>query len=106
MTGRETVQSVVRFLGAIALVGLLGVIYLVDRGRAASSVAVVATIAGAAAGSLGTLLASTRTIPSGEEVKQALAGLEPAAVTIAGQDEPLAVVDAPAESPPIPRRTR
>lgn len=58
------VLTVVVLLGAVALVGLCGTIWLIHDYVDASAVAVVATITGAAAGSLGTLLASTRATPT------------------------------------------
>lgn len=101
MTDRATVRTVVYFLGAIALVGLVGLIFLLDRGRPAASVAVVGTIVGGAAGSLGTLLASTRTEPTGDEVRAALAGLEPTPtpVTVKNDElEPIPTADVPARA--------
>lgn len=62
MTDRKTVQLVVGLLGAIALVGLAGLIALVALDKAPEAVAVVGTVTGGAAGSLGTLLASTRSV--------------------------------------------
>jgi hypothetical protein len=60
---RAVVVAVVCFLGTFALVGLAGVVWLVHDRVDAASVAVISTLTGAAAGSLGTLLASTRTPP-------------------------------------------
>lgn len=60
---RTVVLAVVALLGMFAIVGLAGVIWLVDHQRDPSAVAVVSTLTGAAIGALGTLLASTRSAP-------------------------------------------
>lgn len=62
VTDQRTVLLVVKFLGAIALVGLVGLIALVALDRDPAAIAVVGTLTGGAAGSLGTLLASTRSV--------------------------------------------
>ena len=60
MTDRKTVLLVVCFLGAFALLGLAGVVWLVSTGTASDAVAIVSTLTGSALGSIGTLLVSTR----------------------------------------------
>jgi hypothetical protein len=84
------VLAVVAFLGAFALLGLAGTIWLVHDGVDASAVAVVSTLTGAAAGSLGTLLATTRTAPP--------AALQQAA----GYQQAVADVQALAQAPQQP----
>lgn len=59
-TSKTTVQTVVILLGLFAILALGGVVYLVDTGAPVASVAIVSTPMGVALGSLGTLLASTR----------------------------------------------
>lgn len=95
MTDRSTVRAVVNYLGAIALLGLAGIVVLVWRGVDAQAIAVVGTITGGAAGSLGTLLASTRTTPNDAEVAQALA-------PFADQAQPLAVKVNQPPNEPVP----
>jgi hypothetical protein len=58
---KSVVLLVVGFLGLIALTGVWGLLWLVDHGADAEALLPVVAIISAAAGSLGTLLASTRT---------------------------------------------
>ena len=51
MTDRKTVLLVVCFLGAFALLGLAGVVWLVSTGTASDAVAIVSTLTGSALGS-------------------------------------------------------
>lgn len=60
---RTVVLAVVVLLGLFSLLGLGGIVWLIDGGSDASSIAVVSTLTGGALGSLGTLLASTRSSP-------------------------------------------
>lgn len=61
MTDSKVVMTVIVFLGLFALAGLGGVVWLISVAADASSVAVVAGLTGTALGSVGTMLASTRT---------------------------------------------
>lgn len=60
MTDTKVVLSVVLLLGAFALGGLAGAIWLISTGSPAESIAIISGLSGTALGSLGTLLASTR----------------------------------------------
>lgn len=60
MTDTKVVLAVVLLLGAFALGGLGGTIWLIHGGSPAEAVAITAGLTGTALGSLGTLLASTR----------------------------------------------
>lgn len=60
MTSRTTVLAVVIGLALFALVGLLCATYLIDQGKDAALVALIATPMGVALGGLTGLLASTR----------------------------------------------
>lgn len=64
MTDKGTVRMVVGFLGAAVLIGLIGLIWLVGKTdvRDAATLAIIAGPTGVALGSLGTMLASTRTV--------------------------------------------
>lgn len=62
MTDKGTIRLVIVLLGLFAILGLAGVVYLIDGGTSAALVAVVSTPMGVALGSLGTMLASTRTV--------------------------------------------
>ena len=59
----KVVLLIVRILGLLAVTGLVGVIVLVWRGTDAELIAIVATMAGGAAGSIGTMLARVGTSP-------------------------------------------
>lgn len=59
MTDRFTVRAVVVFLGVFALLGLLGLLWLIHGGADPQLLAIPAGLAGTALGALGTLLAST-----------------------------------------------
>lgn len=63
MTDNFTVRAVVMLLGVFALVGLVGLIWLIDHGSVsdAALLAIIAGPTGTALGSLGTLLARTST---------------------------------------------
>lgn len=63
MTDTKVVLSVVLLLGAFALGGLGGAIWLISTGSPAESIAIISGLSGTALGSLGTLLASTRSQP-------------------------------------------
>lgn len=63
MTSRSTILAVVVALGLIAVLGLLGTVYLVNGGKDASNIAIVAGLAGTATGALAGVLASTRSEP-------------------------------------------
>lgn len=63
MTDRKVVLAVIVLLGIFALAGLTGTILLVFYERPGENVAVVAGLTGTALGSIGTLLASTRSNP-------------------------------------------
>lgn len=65
MTDRVTVRMVIGFLGAAVLLGLGGLIWLVGKTdvRDAATLAIIAGPTGTALGALGTMLASTRTVP-------------------------------------------
>ncbi len=54
------VLCVVLLVGSFALVGLAGTIWLIDRDRAAESVAIISGLTGTALGALAALLVSTR----------------------------------------------
>lgn len=61
MTSPRIVQTVVILLGLVVLLGLGGVIWLVDHKVDPSGIALVSGITGTALGALGSLLATTRT---------------------------------------------
>lgn len=65
MTDRFVVRSVVLFLGVATLIGLVGLIWLVDQGKAtdAALLAVVAGPTGSALGALSALLVHTSVEP-------------------------------------------
>jgi hypothetical protein len=60
MTDRTVVLAVVVLLGAFCLLGLGGLIWLIDHGSDGEVLAIVAGPTSAALGALGALLASTR----------------------------------------------
>lgn len=64
MTDTKVVLSVVLLLGTFALGGLAGAIWLINGDAPAESIAVISGLSGTALGSLGTLLASTRSMPA------------------------------------------
>lgn len=64
MTDTKVVLAVVVLLGVFALGGLGGGIWLINIGAPTEAVAGVFTLTGTALGSLGTLLASTRSAPA------------------------------------------
>jgi hypothetical protein len=55
------------FLGLIALVGLGGTVYLVDHGTDPAALVTVSSVTSAALASLGTLLASSRSVDVDKE---------------------------------------
>jgi hypothetical protein len=64
MTDSRVVTLVVYFLGALAALGLGGVIFLVGTNHTTEEVSIVVALAGPPIGALGTLLASTRSGPA------------------------------------------
>ena len=70
-------RSVVILLGCGFLIGLLGVIWLIDRKVPAASLTIVAGLTGTALGSLGTLLARTGSADTPQQV-QIVPPVEPA----------------------------
>lgn len=78
MTDRTTVRMVVGFLGAFALVGMMGLIWLVGHDTPGETLALIGTPTGTALGALGMVLSSARTDPTDEEIKTALAPLSTA----------------------------
>lgn len=64
MTDTKVVLAVVLLLGTFALGGLAGAIWLIHSDSPAESIAIISGLAGTALGSLGTLLASTRSATS------------------------------------------
>lgn len=64
MTDSFVVRAVVLLLGAFALIGLAGLIFLVWSGTAGSDLAIVGGPTGVALGALGALLVSTRVGPT------------------------------------------
>lgn len=113
MTDRDTIKLVVKYLGvATILFGaatalLVALVIWLSRGKGtvdAAAVAIVGLVAQMATGSLAglsALLVSTRVTPDKGEIEAALAPLAlppaPASlpVTIAGQEDPLEVVETP-----------
>ena len=81
MTDTKTVRLVIIMLGLVALFGLAGLVALLLFDKPTDAVALVGTITGGAVGSLGTLLASTRSVDVAG--LQALAAADPA-----GQPDP------------------
>lgn len=63
MTDRRTINLVVALIGAVAIIGLAGTIWLVTIKVDAASVAIVSGLAGTALGGLVGVLASTRSGP-------------------------------------------
>lgn len=80
MTDKFTVRSVVLLLGAFALVGIAGLIWLIDHQAASENLAIVSGLTGTALGALGAVLVSTRTVTD-----------SPQPVRI--EDEPVEVVE-------------
>jgi hypothetical protein len=60
VTQQRTILAVAVFLGLIALGGVAGLVFLIDRGTDPEALAPVSTIAAGAAGALGAMLVSTR----------------------------------------------
>lgn len=83
MTQQRTVLVVVLALAGFALVGLGGLIYLVDAGTAPEAIAIIAGPTGVALGALGSMLNSTRTAEAEVELKKATPGLLAAATPVA-----------------------
>lgn len=63
MTDRRTINLVVALIGAVAIIGLAGTIWLVTIDVDAANVAIVSGLAGTALGGLVGVLASTRSAP-------------------------------------------
>lgn len=61
---RAVVLAVVVLLGLGGLLGMSGMIWLIDHDRDATAIAAIGTLTGGAFGALGALLASTRTTTS------------------------------------------
>jgi hypothetical protein len=68
-TERPIISAVIYLLGAIALLGLAGVIGLVAAGADTSSLAALTALVGPAIGGLASILATTRTHPSASHRK-------------------------------------
>lgn len=62
-TDRTTVLLVISFLGIFLLLGLVGLVYLIDRGTDAALIAIVSGPVGGALGGLTAMLVSTRSSP-------------------------------------------
>lgn len=60
---RAVVLAVVILLGAFALGGLAGTVWLIHDDKDPSAIAVVSGLTGTALGALGAVLASTRSVP-------------------------------------------
>lgn len=75
MTDRFTVRAVVVFLGAFALTGLVGLVWLIAHDAAAASLTVVSGLTGTALGSLGTILATTKAGPTERELQDLAAAV-------------------------------
>lgn len=64
MTDRLTIRLVITFIGIFALVGLAGIIWLIDEGTAGVDLAIIAGPTGVALGALGSMLAHTSSTPN------------------------------------------
>lgn len=80
MNDRTTVNRVVLLLGAVALLGVAGIIFLVALERPAEALVPLVGITGTAVGGLGGLLANTRSVD--------VAGLQELADAQGGDDPP------------------
>jgi hypothetical protein len=72
---RPIIAAVIYLLGAIALVGLVGVFVLIALKRDASSIAALTALVGPAIGGLASILATTRTSTPARNRKGVQAGL-------------------------------
>ncbi len=66
----KAASTVIHYIGVIALIGLLGVIVLIDRKAGEGAVAIVAGMTGVAIGSLGSMLNNTENIPAPSGTKE------------------------------------
>ena len=77
--GRGVVMAVVIILGAIAIVGLGGAVWLSDHGKDTTP---IVGITGGALGALGALLASTKSAPPAKIEKAKAEGYEEAVADV------------------------
>lgn len=89
MTDTKVVLAVVLLLGTFALGGLAGAIWLISTGSPAESIAIISGLSGTALGSLGTLLASTRSSATPTEVTVANTAADPVPVNSTPGPPPL-----------------
>lgn len=68
-TSQRTVLAVVAILGAFAIVGLAGVIWLIDHEKDPAAIAIVSTLTGSALGAIAGVLSNTRTAPLDDPAK-------------------------------------
>lgn len=88
MTDKGTIRAVVILLGLFALVGLSGMIYLIDRETEADMLAILAGPMGTALGALASILVSTRSQSA-----------EPQEVIVANPPgDPVVTAEAPAKA--------
>ncbi|HXH59089.1 hypothetical protein [Iamia sp.] len=87
-----TVRAVVLFLGATALAGLGGLVYLIRVGVSGADLAIVAGPAGTALGALATLLARTSTSGGTSPVEVVNPPADPVNVAEAGNADTVILV--------------